>query len=336
MTDRATLLGTIPHLAGRHILVVGDLFLDEYLIGRAARLSREAPIPVLEFEERRQLPGGGANPSVNVVSLQGHVTQVGVVGDDEAGRTLIALLDAAGIGVEGVVVDPSRPTTTKTRVVARGSLRFPQQVARIDRVDRQALSLRVEAQVVERIEELAGQADAVLVSDYRSGLITPAVVIAVRRARSGQRPVCVDSQGRLDHFAGFDLAKCNHHEAQDYMTRTTGQKSLLETEHDFRDVTARLRRELNVGTLLITRGSDGLSARSEAGYVHLPAANRSEVFDVTGAGDTVVAVATLALAAGQEPLIAARLANYAAGLVVRKLGVAAPSPAELAWAVENW
>lgn len=336
MTERDALLAAIPQLAGRHILVVGDLFLDEYLIGRAARLSREAPIPVLEFEERRQLPGGGANPAVNVVALGGRVTQVGVVGDDEAGRALTALLDAAGIGVEGVVVEPSRPTTTKTRIVSRGSLRFPQQLARIDRVDRRPLSSETEARVVACLEDLARQADAVLVSDYRSGLVTPVVVAAVRRAQASERLVCVDSQGRLGHFVGFDLAKCNHHEAGEYITRTSGQRFVLKTERDFEEATARLRRELQVGTLLITRGPDGLSLRSDAGYAHLPAANRSEVFDVTGAGDTVVAVATLALAAGQDPLVAAMLANYAAGLVVRKLGVAAPSPDELAWAIENW
>jgi rfaE bifunctional protein kinase chain/domain len=336
MTSRAALLDAIPQLAERHILVVGDLFLDEYLIGQAARMSREAPIPVLEYETSRQLPGGGANPAVNVVALGGRVTQVGVVGDDDAGRTLTALLEQVGIGTGGVVVDPDRATTTKTRIVAQGSLRFPQQLARIDRVDRRPLSTAVEAQVVACIERFSDQADAVLVSDYRCGLLTPAVVKTVRRARSPERLVCVDSQGRLGQFAGFDLAKCNHHEAQSYWHRTTGKRIVLATEQDYETAIARLHRELEVGTLLITRGSDGLSMYSEAGYVHLPAANRSEVFDVTGAGDTVVAVATLAIAAGQAPPIAATLANYAAGLVVRKLGVAAPSPDELAWAVGNW
>jgi rfaE bifunctional protein kinase chain/domain len=336
MISRNTLLNAIPRMAGQHVLVVGDLFLDEYLIGQAARLSREAPIPVLEFEEQRQLPGGGANPAVNIVALGGRVTQVGVVGDDEAGRTLSSLLDAAGIGTEGLVLDPSRPTTTKTRVMARGSLRFPQQLARIDRVDRQPLSPEVEAKVVACIEELAHRAGAVLVSDYRSGLVTAPVVMAVRQAQAQGRLACVDSQGRLDHFAGFDLAKCNHYEAQGYIGQAIGGSFTLETEQDFEEATARLRQELDLGALLITRGPDGLSLRSAAGYAHLPAANRSEVFDVTGAGDTVIAVAALALTAGQAPLVAATLANYAAGLVVRKLGVAAPSPDELAWAIEQW
>jgi rfaE bifunctional protein kinase chain/domain len=175
-----------------------------------------------------------------------------------------------------------------------------------------------------------------LVSDYRSGLVTPAIVEAVRRGQAGDLLVCVDSQGRLGQFAGFDLVKCNHHEARDYIRQTTGEAPALMTEREFEEATIRLRCELKVGTLLVTRGADGLSLRSDFGYTHLPVANRSEVFDVTGAGDTVVAVATLALVSGQDPLGAAALANYAAGLVVRKLGVAAPSPDELTWAVKNW
>jgi len=351
--DKTTLLATIPQLAGRHILVIGDLFLDEYLIGRATRLSREAPVPVLEFEERRQLPGGGANPAVNVVSLGGRVTQVGVVGDDNAGMTLTALLRAAGIAIDGIVTDPERPTTTKTRIVSRGSLRFPQQLARIDRVDRRPLSPEIEAQVVARIQALALLADAVLVSDYGSGLVTPAIVEAVRQAQATGRLACVDTQGRLGQFYGFDLAKCNHHEARAYIDRArreplglssgrrlcrtaTARETALATEADFERAMTWLRQELDLGALLITRGAEGLAVQSATGYAHFAAANRSEVYDVTGAGDTVVAIATLALAAGRSLEVAASLANYAAGLVVRKLGVAAASPEELAWAIENW
>lgn len=336
MIDPTQLLAAIPRLSGRHILVVGDLFLDEYLFGRAARLSREAPIPVLEFEEQRQLPGGGANPSANIVALGGSVTQVGVVGDDQAGQALITQLQVAGINTEGIVVDPDRTTITKLRIMARGSLRFPQQIARIDRVDRGLLSPETEAKVAASVEALIPRVDAVLVSDYRSGLVTPAVLAAVRRAQASGRLVCVDSQGRLGHFSGFDLAKCNHKEVQAYLGRVKGTESVLRTEGDYERATARLKGELKVGMLLITRGPEGLSFRTDAGYVHLPVANRSDVFDVTGAGDTVVAVSTLALVSGEDPLVAAALANYAAGLVVRKLGVAAPSPDELVWAVQNW
>ena len=336
MIEQTQLLSAIPQLTGHRILVVGDLFLDKYLIGRATRLSREAPIPILEFEAQHQLPGGGANPAMNVVALGGRVTQVGVVGDDQAGHTLITLLQAEGINTDGIVIDPERPTTTKTRIVAQGSLRFPQQIARIDQVDRRPLSPTIERQVTARVAALSAPTDAVLVSDYRSGLVTPAVVKAVRSARQDQRLICVDTQGRLEQFTGFDLAKCNHHEAQDYLQRTGGQADRLKDAATFETTTAQLRDTLGVGALLITRGAEGLSLQSAGGYFYLPAANRSQVFDVTGAGDTVIAVATLALAAGQTPLLAATLANYAAGLVVRKLGVAAPSPDELAWAVKNW
>ena len=334
--DKTTLLAALPKLAGRHVLVIGDLFLDEYLIGRATRLSREAPIPVLEFEERRQLPGGGANPSMNVVALGGRVTQVGVVGDDAAGRTLIGLLRGAGIAVDGIVSDPDRPTTMKTRIMSQGSLRFPQQLARIDRIDRRPLSQKVKARVVEQIEALAPSSDAVLVSDYRGGLVTPTIIEVVRQVQGAGRLACVDTQGRLGQFTGFDLAKCNHHEAQVFIDHLLGPGITLSSERDFEEAMVHLRRELEIGTLLITRGADGLSLQSEMGYAHLPAANRSQVFDVTGAGDTVIAVATLALASGQPALIAAALANYAAGLVVRRLGVATPSLQELAWAIENW
>jgi rfaE bifunctional protein kinase chain/domain len=336
MTDRASLLAAISGLAGRHMLVVGDLFLDQYLIGRAARLSREAPIPVLEFEEHRSLPGGGANPSVNIVALGGRVTQIGVIGQDDAGQQLRHLLGERGIGTEGLIVDPRRPTTTKTRIVARGSLRFPQQVARIDHVDRGPLSPEIETWVVARIRELMEGVDGVLVSDYRSGLVTTAVIEAVRGAQARGQLTCVDSQGRLGQFAGFDLLKCNHHEAQAYVQRNMGEATSLETEQDFESVSVRLREDLGLRTLLITRGADGLSLCNDFGYLHLPAANRTDVFDVTGAGDTVVAVAALSLVSDHDSRVAAALANYAAGLVVRKLGVAAPSPNELVWAVENW
>jgi rfaE bifunctional protein kinase chain/domain len=336
MIDRAVLMDAVARLSRPKVLVLGDLFLDEYLIGRAARLSREGPIPVLEFEEHRRLAGGGANPAMNVVGLGAGAIQVGVVGDDDAGRVLVGLLETEGISTEGVVVEPGRPTATKTRVVARGSLRFPQQLARIDRVDCRPLSRHVEEQVVARVRALVQRVDVVLVSDYRSGLVTSAVIDSVREAQAEGTLVCVDSQGRLGEFAGFDLVKCNHNEAAVYMARTTGARPALQTEEDFERMLMQLWRELRAGLVVVTRGAEGLSLQGAFGYRHLPAANRTEVFDVTGAGDTVVAVSALALAARQTPLVAASLANYAAGLVVRRLGVFAPSAEELSWAVQNW
>ncbi len=315
-------------------MVVGDVFLDEYVIGRATRLSREAPIPVLEFERRFYLPGGAANPSSNVVALGGVAWQVGVVGDDEPGQQLLQKLREAGIDAAGVVSDPSRPTTTKTRIVAQGSLRFPQQLARIDHLDRRPVGEDVERALITHLETLVPQADAVLVSDYRTGVVSEAVVAAVLEvARRHNRLTTVDSQGNLHKFHAFDLVKCNHAEAQ----ATTGRT--LSTEEDFRRAGEALLKELGAQAIVITRGPEGMSLVGTGSlcqeYTHLPAANRSEVFDVTGAGDTVIAVLTLALAAGADLLAAAHLANYAAGLVVRKLGNATATPEELVWAIET-
>jgi rfaE bifunctional protein kinase chain/domain len=330
--DRDRLIGLLPRLRERRIVVVGDVFLDEYVVGRATRLSREAPIPVLEFERSFCLPGGAANPSSNIVALGGVAQQVGVVGDDEAGQQLLQKLLEAGIDATGVVTDPSRPTTTKTRIVARGPLRFPQQLARIDHLDRRPVGEDVEGALIAHLETLVPQADAVLVSDYRTGVVSEAVVAAVLDVvRRHDRPITVDSQGNLHKFHAFDLVKCNHAEAQAVTGRT------LSTEDDFQRAGETLLEELGVQAVVITRGPQGMSLTGTTEkYTHLPAANRSEVFDVTGAGDTVIAVLTLALAAGVDLLAAARLANYAAGLVVRKLGNATATPAELAWAIENW
>lgn len=333
--DRGRLIGFLPRLRGRRIVVVGDVFLDEYVVGRATRLSREAPIPVLEFERRLYLPGGAANPSSNVVALGGIARQVGVVGDDEAGQQLLQQLREADIDATGVVTDPSRPTTTKTRIVAQGSLRFPQQLARIDHLDRRPVGEDVERALIAHLETLVPQADAVLVSDYRTGVVREAIVAAVLDvARRHRKLATVDSQGNLHKFHAFDLVKCNHAEAQAVTGRT------LSAEDDFQRAGEALMKELGAQAVVVTRGPEGMSLIGTGSlfqdYAHLPAANRSEVFDVTGAGDTVIAVLTLALAAGVALLDAAHLANYAAGLVVRKLGNATATPEELAWAIENW
>ena len=332
MASKDRLLSLVPQLAAKRVLVIGDVFLDEYITGRATRLSREAPIPVLEFAGRRYVPGGAANPSNNIVALGGIAYQVGVVGDDEAGRTLLAKLREAGIDTTAVVTDPSRPTTTKTRIVAQGSLRFPQQLARIDYLDRRPVAGEVEKAIVAHLEALVPQVDAVLVSNYRTGVVTDAVVAtALRLARQHGRLATVDSQGNLHKFSGFDLVKCNQREAEAVLGRS------LSSDDDFQEAQEQLLAGLEVQAILITRGPDGMSLLGrDVPYAYIPAANVSEVFDVTGAGDTVIAVATLALAAGLDLLSAAHLANYAAGLVVRKLGNATATPEELAWAIENW
>jgi rfaE bifunctional protein kinase chain/domain len=325
--DRSDLRRLVPKLAGRRVLIVGDLCLDEYLIGRAARLSREAPVPVLEFLRQFDVPGAAANPAINVGSLGGAAWVAGVVGADAAGHRLVELLAGLGVRTEGIVVDASRATTVKTRILAEVSPRYPQQMLRLDRQERRALDPAVRAELIGRVLAQLALVDAVLVSDYRSGVADPALVTALRQADPGI--MTADSQGDLAKFAGFQAVKANHEETEAYLG------CRLADDRDFARAARRLGRQLGLAAVLITRGRDGMSFSESGGStIHIPAANVSEVFDVTGAGDTVIATYTLALTAGAPPHLAARLANQAAGLVVRRLGNAAPTPAELLAALE--
>lgn len=330
--SKQRLLDLIPRLGGHTVLVIGDLFLDEYVLGEATRLSREAPIPVLEFLRRFYVPGGAANPAHNICALGGEAVVVGLIGNDPAGEQLLSELRRVGIDPSGIVVDATRATTTKTRILAEGSLRFPQQVARIDHVDRRSLDQEIEAELVAQIQAFMPRVEAILVSDYQSGVATPAVVQAAQRiAQAGGKLCTVDAQGAFHKYVGFHLIKGNRQEVETVLGRS------LRNDEDYRQAGEDLLRQLNAKAVMITRGAEGLSVITRNwGYCHQPAANRSEVFDVTGAGDTVIAVATLALLAGANFVDAARLANYAAGLVVRKLGNAVPSLDELCWAIENW
>jgi len=330
--DKDALLQALPRLRDRCILVLGDLFLDEYIVGQATRLSREAPVPVLEFNRRFFLPGGAANPAHNISALGSTAHQIGVIGDDEAGHRLANRLRQAGIVTGGLVTDASRPTTTKTRLVAEGSLVFPQQLARIDQVERHPLDGEITSQIAAHLQEIAPRVEALLLSDYKTGVVTKEIIAtALRLSRQHGKLITVDSQGDLHKFKGFDLVKCNRREAE----AVVGQE--LRTDADYQRAGEGLLADLGSSAILITRGDEGMSLISrEEGSLHIPAANRSEVFDVTGAGDTVIAVVTLALAAGLRVTEGAYLANYAAGLVVRKLGNATPTREELAWAIESW
>ncbi len=321
----------VAGLAGHHILVVGDVFLDEYLIGRADRLSREAPIPVLEFERRDLIPGGAANPAMNVVSLGSQATQVGVVGDDTAATTLTDMLRSRGINPDGLVADPGRPTTTKTRVMAHMGLRFPQQVARIDRIDRRPINGGTEQAIMGCLHSLVEHANAIMVSDYLTGLLTVPVADEIRDiGYHRDLLIAADAQGNLGKYAGFDLVKCNADEASRHLQRT------LTTDQDFAEAGLAIVTELSLrGGMLITRGPDGMTVVEANGEVaRVPAPHIEDVYDTVGAGDTVLAVTTLALIAGASYPDAAALANLAAGIVVRRVGNYSPSPDELLAAID--
>ena len=316
----------IARLAKRRILVVGDLLLDEYLIGRVRRLSREAPVPVLEQTRRRYLPGGAANPAANIRSLGSQAVVVGLLGRDETAELLRAALAALGIDMAGIVVDAERPTTRKTRIVAEGSYVFAHHLARVDHVSREPVQGDRERHLCDRIASLMPGCDAVLVSDYRSGAVTPAVVRTIRdAARRHDALSVVDSQGDLGQFRGFDLVRCNRQEAERYLGEP------LHSDADFDQALGRLLAELEVGGMVISRGSEGLSLLDRGlEPQHLASTNRSQVFDVTGAGDTLTAVIALALAAGLDLRTAAQLGNLAAGIAVQRLGNVAVTAKELA------
>ncbi len=328
-----TLKSWIPRLAEQRVLVIGDLILDEYLTGKATRLSREAPVPVLEFESRRLIPGGAANPAANIVALGSTAIQGGVVGSDSAATNLRQVLQACGIDTAALVTDPGRPTTVKMRVMAQMGLRFPQQVARLDTLSRQPIGELTERRLRSLIHQVIQEGvDAVLLSDYHIGLLTPSLVDTIRRqSQAGARLLSADAQGHLDKYMGFGLVKCNADEARAYLRRD------LHTDDDFGAAALELVRLLRLtGAMVITRGADGASVGTPHGTAfHSPAPQVTDVYDTVGAGDTAIAVLTLAVAAGAPLEAAASLANYASGLVVRRVGNYAPTPAELTRAVES-
>ena len=307
---------------GKRVLVVGDLYLDHYIFGSPNGISREAPVMVLDEQRREDQLGGGAAPALALRQLGYDVSIAGVVGDDPEGQRIVELLAAAGIETSGVLADPTRPTTAKVRVVAEGFLLFPQQILRVDRQDRDAVPANIERALVEGIRSF--HADAVLASDYRSGVLTGSVVDAVRQLQQVQGVLTtVDSQGELSKFHDFDLVKCNQAEAESVLGHSIDGDAIRKR------LLGELRAKLACRCLVVTRGGSGAAVVTEDGYADVPAANRTEIFDVTGAGDTVVAVMTAGLLAGGSPEHAAALAQVAAGLVVRRWGNAQASRDEI-------
>lgn len=324
------LLDWIPRFAGLRVLVIGDVILDEYLTGRATRMSREAPVPVLEFESRQLIPGGAANPAANIAALRGKAVQVGVVGEDSEATLLREVLQQQGIDTSGLVTDATRPTTVKTRVMAQMGLRFPQQVARLDKLSREPISPAVERELLALIEARLPSTDAILFSDYHGGMLTPSLVEAVRK-RSGTLLLASDAQGEFDKYVGTSVVKCNADEARAYLRRP------LTSDDDFASAARELRRalQLTVG-MVITRGADGATlADTDDSVTHCPAPATTEVYDTVGAGDTAVAVLTLALACGTPLADAVMLANFASGIVVKHVGNYSPTPDELKAAIEQ-
>lgn len=332
LASAAAVIPRLGELADRTVLVVGDVVLDRYVVGRANRLSREAPVPVVVHDHTFCLPGSAANPARNIRALGSRAVQVAYIGDDGDGAELLELLCQAGVDTGGILRRPGRRTTVKERIMARGSLRFPQQLLRMDRIDDEPLTAAESTRLAGEVERRAGQADAVVLSDYHGGCITGPVLEAglAARARHGT-PVCVDAQSDLWRYRGASCVKCNRDEA----TRALGWT--LDAEADYERATEVMLARLDAGIVAITRGEQGMSLRhAEQGYMRFAAPNRTEVYDVVGAGDTVIAVFALALAAGWDAVTMATVAQLGAGIVIQRIGNATPSPAELEEAARQW
>ena len=310
----------------KRVVVFGDLIADEYISGRVARVSREAPVLILEYDATAIVPGGAGNAASNVASLGGLVRLVSLVGRDEPGRRLFQVLPRR-VARTGPVRPGGYRTPVKTRILAGGIHSAKQQVVRIDRDTRDVVST-IQRESAERAMRLAVRdADAVLISDYGSGLVTPAFVNelgAVLRRRGGV-PILIDSRYALTRYRRLTACTPNESEVEQLLGITIGDRPTV-FERAGRALLARTR----MGAVLVTRGSRGM-ALFEPGKrtVHIPIVGSDQIADVTGAGDTVMAMMTLALAAGASFEEAARLANIAGGLVVMKRGTATVSAAEV-------
>lgn len=307
------------------ILVVGDLTLDEYLTGQVERISREAPVLILRHKHTLQVPGGGANAVYNLAKLGAQVKAVGLLGKDDQGRSLRQILVRAGIDTQGIAIAPNRPTVTKTRISGHARQSVTQQIVRVDRKSDELPDPDLQVQLAEYIRSQVNAVDAIVCSDYGDGVLTQPVIAAVL---SHPRTI-VDAQKQLGRYQEAMLFTPNLPEAEQAVgyAITDGQ-TLTQAGKDLLALT-------QAQQMLITRGEQGMSLFDPRGTEkHIPAFNRAEVFDVTGAGDTVVAALTLGLVAGASFWEAAVLGNLAASIVVRQFGTTTTTASEMKAALQ--
>ncbi len=318
----------LERFAGHRLLVLGDLMLDEYLWGKARRISPEAPVPVVEIERESLRPGGAGNVASNLAALGAQPVLVAVTGADAAAERLRALLSAEGLETEGVLTDPTRPTTVKTRILAQN-----QQVVRADRESREPLSEELTRRLLTAVHERLGTIAGVIISDYEKGVITPLLLrtLLPELQRRGL-PVFLDPKIRnFPYYRPVTWIKPNQREAETVTRREITDEASLQ------DIGRQLRDLVQCDYILLTRGEQGMTLFSPDGRLqHIPTVAR-EVYDVTGAGDTVMAALSLAVIAGAPPLRAAQLANYAASVVIGKVGTAVVTRRELLAAIRaDW
>jgi rfaE bifunctional protein kinase chain/domain len=318
--NRDVLIEAVRNFKNKRILILGDLMLDRFIFGSVSRISPEAPVPVVVVERESMFPGGAANVAVNIRSLGGMPAPLGVLGNDAEGQSLRKEFKSIGLPLDGLVIDKSRPTSVKTRIIARH-----QQVCRTDREDHSRISADIQFRIIQAFEKILPSVDGVIVSDYAKGMVSRALLRRVLPlAKANGKVVCVDP--KLNDFSAYIPATAITPNTMELERASgipiTGTTSLAKAAR-------KILMETRIENLLITRGEEGMALfQKDAGVTYIPTIAQ-EVFDVTGAGDTVVAILALGLVSGLRISEAAILANLAAGIVVAKLGTASVSPSEL-------
>ena len=327
MSDTSRLLNIVDRFADARVVLYGDLVLDRFILGTPKRISREAPVIILRHEDQRDVPGGGANALANIAALGARVSVVAAVGDDEPGSALRTSLRQNGIATDGIVEVPGYRTPTKVRILGGGPSSLKHQVARYDIEDRLAAQGAWREEITLRLADVLEKVDAVAVSDYGYGCVVPET-LALITEKENPPWTCLDSRYGIGDFAGVAAATPNLEELEQFCGRR------LAGDAEVAAGAEELLHAISARIVLATRGNRGMTL-VETGREprHIPVFGTDEVADVTGAGDTVLAVISVALAAGADPADAAELANIAAGLVVMKLGTATISADELRSAV---
>jgi rfaE bifunctional protein kinase chain/domain len=319
----------IDRFSEAKVLVIGDIILDEYVWGDVSRISPEAPVPVVEVKRETKMLGGAANVIHNIATLGARPTLCGVVGQDQAGKAIIKELNNMGLTSDGIVLEQGRPTSIKTRVVARN-----QQVVRFDREIRTDIRPESIEDLLTFIGENLDRLDAIVVADYGKGVISASLMKGLRKliqsAAGESVKIAVDPKtGNFEYYHGVDVITPNHHEAGIFCRfEIVDEETLVRAGKQ-------MLKELNCRSVLITQGKDGMTLFENGGeIIHIPTVAKN-VFDVTGAGDTVISTFSLALASGLDLKSAAVLSNYAAGIVVGEVGTSTVSAEELKKLIGN-
>ena len=323
MAAKKEILKIVDEFSKKKILVIGDLMLDKYIWGAVERISPEAPVQVVTVKKETYAPGGAANVAMNLTSLSGKTYLVGIVGKDESNKKLISILKKKGIATEGILVDSKKPTIQKIRIIGHN-----QQLLRVDYEDKEYINSDDEKKVLKYVNSIIKEVDAIIISDYTKGIITKSLMQEIiKKAKENNKKIIVDPKPKhTEFYKTADLVTPNNNEACEML-------GIEAKNHNLNEIGTELAKKLNT-TVLITRGEKGMTLFEEKKATDIPT-KAKEVYDVTGAGDTVIAALGLSIAAGASIEKAAHIANHAAGITVGKVGTTSVTIGELKEAIED-